>query len=246
MAKPTKLRARSKQNAAVPAVRTAGTDAASSTGDRTRPHAERSDAIIGAAMEEFAENGYAGARLDDVAARAGVSKGLVYVYFETKEALFKAAVRRLLIPRFESLIADIEGSPLSTAEILRGPLLRFMQGLPKSRLKVLMRLLIAEGPRHPDLTAFYHDEVISRGIAFLRRLIERGIARGEVKPNALAEFPQLLIAPMLVAVVWSMLFERHAHLDTDRMLEAHIENIVALVSAAHGAGASASTREGIA
>lgn len=200
--------------------------------ERTQPQESRADAIIGAAVEEFAQNGYAGARLDDVAARAGVSKGLVYVYFETKEALFKAAVRRILIPRFDSLIADIEASELATADILRGPLLSFMQGLPKSPLRVLMRLMIAEGPKHPDLTAFYHDEVIARGTGFLRRLMQRGIARGEVRPNALQEFPQLMVAPMLVAVVWSMLFERHAHLDTDAMLAAHVDNVVALISAA--------------
>lgn len=223
-------RTRTRPRAAARHAETAGSAERTRQGERTRAQTERSDAIIGAAMEEFAENGYAGARLDDVAARAGVSKGLVYVYFETKEALFKAAVRRILLPRFESLIADIEASPLSTAEILRGPLLGFMQSLPKSRLKVLMRLMIAEGPKHPDLTAFYHDEVISRGMGFLRRLLERGIARGEVRPNALQDFPHLVIAPMLVAVVWSMLFERHAHLDTDRMLAAHIDNIVALVS----------------
>ena len=193
---------------------------------RNRAPAERSDAIIGAAMEEFAANGYAGARLDDVAARAGVSKGLVYVYFETKEALFKAVVRRVLVPRFESLIADTEASPLTTAELLRGPVLAFMQSLPKSRLRVLLRLMIAEGPKHPDLTAFYHAEVIARGTAFLRGLLRRGVARGELRANALEEFPQLVIAPMLVAVVWSMLFERHAPLDTDRMLAAHIDLLI--------------------
>ncbi len=207
---------------------------AGSAARKRQPPQERADAIIGAALEEFADKGYAGARLDDVAARAGISKGLVYVYFETKEALFKAAVRRILIPRFESLIAEIEASDLPTADILRGPLLGFMQKLPKSRLRVLLRLMIAEGPKHPDLTAFYHDEVIARGKAFLGRLLERGMTRGEVRPNTLQEFPHLVIAPMLVAVVWSMLFERHAPLDTDRMLAAHIENVVTLIAAEPG------------
>ena len=203
---------------------------------RRQPAEERADAIIGAALEEFADKGYAGARLDDVAARAGISKGLVYVYFETKEALFKAVVRRLLIPRFERVIADIEASKLPVADILRGPLLAFMQGLPRSRLRVVLRLMIAEGPKHPDLTQFYHQEVIARGMGLLRGLMARGLASGELKPNAIAEFPHLFVAPMLVAVVWSMLFDRHAPLDSDRMLAAHVELIIAAISAEPHAG----------
>ena len=195
-----------------------------------RQPAERPDAIIGAALEEFASKGYAAARLDDVAARAGISKGLVYVYFKTKEELFKAVVRTLLVPRVDHLIADIEASPLRADELLRGPVLSFMQQMARSRIRLVLRLLVAEGPKHPDLTEFYHREVISRGVRLIRSILDRGVARGELKPNPMQEFPQLFVAPMLVAVIWQMLFEAHSALDTDRMLAAHIEMMLAAIS----------------
>jgi AcrR family transcriptional regulator len=202
-----------------------------------RQPAARPEAIINAALEEFAEKGYAAARLDDVAAKAGISKGLVYVYFKTKEELFKAVVRAFIVPRFEALVAELEASPASAEALIRGPIRAFMKSIPKSRIRVIARLLIAEGPKHPDLTGFYHAEVVSRGKQLLSGIIARGVERGEFRPNALTEFPQLLMAPVIMAVIWTTLFDRHDPLDTDRLIDAHVELVLrALRPDAQGTG----------
>jgi AcrR family transcriptional regulator len=183
---------------------------------------QRHEEIVEAALEEFAVKGYAETRLDDVASRAGISKGLVYVYFKTKEELFKAVIRSFIIPRVDALIREVERSRRSSEEMLRGPLLSFMKEFAKSRKRIVVRLLIAEGPKHPDLLDFYHREVISRGMRLVRLIVTRGVTSGEFRPSPYQDFPQLFVAPMLLAMIWQMLFARHQALDIDRYLDAHI------------------------
>jgi len=154
---------------------------------------QRPEEILQAALEEFIAKGYAGTRLEDVAKRAGISKGLVYVYFDTKEKLFKAVIRTFLVPHVQMLRDEVDTSELSSESLLRGPVLRLMKKIIGSRMHELIRLLIAEGPRHPDLTAFYYEEVVSRGMALLQRIIDRGVARGEFRPTPLRDYPQLVI-----------------------------------------------------
>ena len=88
-----------------------------------------------------------------------------------------------------------------------------------------MRLIIAEGPRFPAIADFYYREVISRGLAGMRALIELAVARGEIRPTELARFPQILVAPAIVAVIWKSLFERHAPLDAIEMFRVHLDLI---------------------
>lgn len=191
----------------------------------------RPEEIVGAAFEEFAAKGYADTRLEDVAARAKVSKGLPYLYFKTKEELFKAVIRSVISPVFDEMRKRMLTTELSSEEFLRGPFLSFIQELVKSRRMLIARLLIAEGHKHPELTAFYYDHVISKGKETLRTFIDRGVARGEFKPTALREFPQLIVAPALMAVIWRSLFERHIHLDTDALLKTHINLVLDAIRA---------------
>jgi AcrR family transcriptional regulator len=177
---------------------------------------------VDAAFQEFAAKGFAGTRLEDVAARAQVSKGLPYLYFKTKEELFKAVVKSIVTPAFDAMRNEVETTPLSTEAFLKGPFLAFLQNIVGSRRATIARLLIAEGPKHPELTAFYYEHILSRGLATLRALIDRGVQRGEFRATPLRDFPQLLIAPVLTAILWRALFERHLHLDTDRLLQTHI------------------------
>ena len=187
---------------------------------------DRPAEITEAALAAFAEKGYAATRVDEVAKRAGVSKGLLYLYFKTKEDLFKAVIRSFLSPRIDALISNIEETELSAEEFLRGPFLAFARSLPKSPAKILVRLMIAEGPKHPDLIAWYWDNVVSRALAALRSLIERGVDNGEFRVSALNEFPQLLVTPVLFSVVWLNIFQPHSSLDTDRFIEAHVEMVL--------------------
>ena len=187
---------------------------------------DRPAEITQAALAAFAEKGYAATKVDEVAKRAGVSKGLLYLYFKTKEDLFKAVIRSFLSPRIDALISNIEETDLSAEEFLRGPFLAFARSLPKSPAKILVRLMIAEGPKHPDLVEWYWDNVVSRALAALRTLIERGVDNGEFRESAVNEFPQLLVTPVFFSMIFTIVFKQQMNLDTDRFIEAHIEMVL--------------------
>lgn len=192
---------------------------------------ERPGEIVEAALEEFSLKGFAAARLEDVAARAGVSKGLPYLYFKTKEELFKAVLKTFIKPGFDALIEKVHETDLPPGAFLRGPFLDFMKEFAMSRRAIIVRLMVAEGHKHPELTRFHMENVIEPGIAAMTVLIDRGVERGEFRPTALRDFPQLLIAPVLMSMIWRILFERHRHLDVDAMLETHIDLILTAISA---------------
>ncbi len=191
---------------------------------------DRPDEITAAALSAFAENGYAATRVEDVAKRAGVSKGLLYLYFKTKEELFKAVVRSVVIPRVDALELALDQSALSAEAFLRGPMLDFMQRIPGSPVGVIVRLMIAEAPKHPDLVDFYWQNVVSRGLGALQRILDRGVENGEFRRTAVNEIPQLLIAPVILSVIWRLLFEKRS-LDTDRLIECHIDMILNYIKA---------------
>ena len=177
-------------------------------------------------MHVFSEKGYAAARIDDVAKQAGVSKGLMYLYFETKEDLFKSVIRSFLVPRITKLADIADQTEGSSADFLRGPFLEFIKTLPGSQASVIVRLMVAEGYRHPDLTAFYWENVINVVISSLQRLVERGVQSGEFRQTALNDFPQLLVAPVLFSIIWKIVFEQQNVLDTDALLTAHVDVIL--------------------
>ena len=192
---------------------------------RRRPE-DRPQEITEAALDAFAEKGYAATRVEEVAKRAGVSKGLLYLYFKTKEELFKAVVRSLVMPRINALIASIDASGLSSEAFLRGPFLDFVKTLPGSPVAVVIRLIIAEGPKHPDLVQFYWDNVVSRGLNTMSELVERGVAAGEFRRTKVNELPHLLIMPVVFSVVFKLLFEKQS-LDTDALIETHVDLLLA-------------------
>ena len=187
---------------------------------------DRPQEITDAAFAAFAEKGYAATRVDDVAKRAGVSKGLLYLYFKTKEELFKAVVRSLVMPRIDALTARIDSADTSAEEFLRGPFLDFVKKMPGSPVAVVIRLLIAEGPKHPDLVQFYWDNVVSRGLAAINGLVERGVDNGEFRRTQVNEMPHLLIMPVIFSMIFNLLFEEQS-LDTDKLIETHVDILLA-------------------
>jgi AcrR family transcriptional regulator len=187
---------------------------------------DRPAEITDAAMAAFAEKGYAATRVEEVAKRAGVSKGLLYLYFKTKEDLFKAVIRNFVSPRLDALIGNIEDSDLTAEQFLRGPFLDFARTVPKSPARILIRLMVAEGPKHPDLIAWYWENVVSKGLQAIRSVLEKGVRNGEFRRSALDDFPQLLISPILFSTVWTTLFDPHEKLDTDGLMESHIDFVL--------------------
>jgi AcrR family transcriptional regulator len=159
--------------------------------------AARREAILSAALDEFSAKGFAAARLDDVAKRAGVAKGTIYLYFADKETLFQELVRSMLTP----VIGQFEA--LATVDI------------PFPRL--------AERLVFPAIAEFYYREVLSRVFAALQQILQRAFERGEIRHRGLVAFPQLLAAPVLLGIVWSSLFDKQAPLDMRAMLNAHLD-----------------------
>ena len=166
--------------------------------------------------------GFAATRLDDVARRAGVAKGTIYLYFRDKESLFQELVRATLSPVVGTLeTAQIADLPVRViAETIADIFVREIFG---TRRKDVIRLIITEGPRFPKLAEFYYREVIERVTAVLRTMLSRAAARGELPSDALVRFPQLLVAPALVAIVWNGMFDRFEPLDVRELMRAHLD-----------------------
>lgn len=182
----------------------------------------RRAAILAAALEEFTARGFAAARLDDVAKRAGVAKGTIYLYFADKEALFQELVRSMVNPILGTL-EQMRDLDIPARVLVEGMLGTFVREVFGTRRKDLVRLIFAEGPRFPAIAEFYYREVVGRVLAIVRPLLARAHARGELPSDALVSFPQLIIAPGLVAIMWSALFEKYEPLDVPAMIRAHID-----------------------
>ena len=172
---------------------------------RRRRKDERPAELIAAAVELFTEKGYAATRLDDVAARAGVSKGTLYLYFENKEALFRAVIREGILPVLEQgeiVLSRFEGSAVA---LLRELLLGWWALVGKSRFGGIPKLMLSEARNFPEIATYYHEAVISRGRALLRAALQRGIAAGEFRPVDIEVAIDVIFAPVLLLAVW-----RHA------------------------------------
>jgi len=204
----------------------AGVAATAPVGARTSRAAARREAILDAAFDEFSAQGFAAARLDDVAGRAGVAKGTIYLHFRDKEDLFQELIRSRMSPvvgTLESVLAtDV---PLSV--IVEQAVEVFVREVYGTRRKELIRLVINEGPRFPALAEFYYREVLGRMLVAVRGLLRRAHARGELRDDTLIRFPQLLGAPGIVAIIWNGLFDRFEPLDVRAMMRAHFANLLA-------------------
>jgi AcrR family transcriptional regulator len=192
--------------------------------NRAERTAERREAIIEAALDEFISRGFTATRIDDVARRAGVAKGTIYLHFKDKESMFEELIRTALVP----LIGRLHAPPPSGGSVrdaVEAFARTFIQEVAATRRGDIVRLIVAEGPRFPSIADFYYREVVSRGLAGMRGLIELAVSRGEIQHKNLARFPQILVAPAIIAVIWQSLFSRHAPLDAIEMFRVHLDLI---------------------
>jgi AcrR family transcriptional regulator len=184
----------------------------------------RPEEILAAALASFAERGFAATRLEDVAVRAGISKGTLYLYFKGKEELFEAVVRATLVPniaRLETLAATFEGP---SARLLERLLLT-LADVVGSQVGAIPKLVIAEAGNFPDLARFYLDEVVRRGLRLIGAILRRGIERREFRPVDVDHTVFCVIAPMLIAALWKNSLEPYdaAPLDTQALARAHLD-----------------------
>ena len=180
--------------------------------------------ILSAALASFAERGFAATRLDDVAARAGVTKGTLYLYFRNKEELFKDVVRQELLPTIEWAEAIVADSAASSMVLLE-QLAELFSRIGSSRLSAIPKLVLTEAGNFPDLARFYLEEVVDQGKALLRKVLERGVETGELRPIDTESVVLCVIAPLLLACLWRHSFEPHSNLplDIEALFRAHLD-----------------------
>jgi len=162
-----------------------------------RPHE-----LLAAAIDLFVERGFAATRLEDVARRAGVSKGTLYLYYTNKEELFKAVVRESILPflgKAELSVAEFEGH---SADLLRSVVMNWSRQIGQSKASGIGKLMLAEAVNFPELARFYREEVMSRTRRMISSILERGVRRGEFRSFDTVQMTQVLIAPMMMLNAW--------------------------------------------
>ena len=189
---------------------------------------ERPREICAAALEVFAEKGFAAAKLDEIAKRAGVSKGTLYLYFKDKADLFRAVVRDTVAPNIETVRTLLEGTDLPFADIIRMFLPRFAEITSQVRVGAVAKMVIGESRNFPELAKVWHDEVVSRALGLIASLIERAQAKGEVRPGDPRLHAFSLMGPMLMGLLWRETLQPAggAPLDLDALAKQHAETVL--------------------
>ncbi|HVZ91018.1 MAG TPA: TetR/AcrR family transcriptional regulator [Rhizomicrobium sp.] len=185
----------------------------------------RPSEILEAALKVFAEKGYAGARMDDIASRAGVTKGTIYLYFDSKETVFKTLVRESIGATLSSVTASADAFPGSARDLLRLALGSMAELLTASDRVVLPKIIIAESGNFPELARFYRKEIIDKGLALMSGVIARGVASGEFRDLPVEHIVRLCIAPVLLGAMWRTTFEQfdpHPY-DYKGLIDTHLE-----------------------
>lgn len=193
---------------------------------RKRRKEARPAEILEAGFREFAEKGFDGTKLDGVAARAGVAKGTLYLYFDSKETLFKAAVHSRIIPVVDRLVRLVDFYPGPTKFLLKMMFKMMYRKLADPDVRTLIKIIIAEGDRFPELAEFYYNEFISKITQVLEKIIKRGIRREELKSGPATKLPQILIAPGLMAAIWQTTFSPYKEIPLEQFLQAHIDLVM--------------------
>ncbi|AXS81163.1 TetR/AcrR family transcriptional regulator [Dechloromonas sp. HYN0024] len=192
---------------------------------RKRRKEARPAELLEAALGLFVEKGFAATRLEDVAARAGVSKGTLYLYFDNKDALFKAVIQEGIVPVLaenEALAAKHIGCSFELLEIL---LRNWWTKIGLTAYAGLIKLMVAEARNFPELAAYYYENVISRGRALVGSALRGGMASGEFREMDVETTVDVVIAPILMLLIWrySMNCCQNSENDPQRYLQIHMD-----------------------
>lgn len=163
---------------------------------------DRPREICAAALEVFAEKGFAAARLDEIAKQAGVSKGTLYLYFKDKEQLFRAVVRDTVVPNVENLRSDLIQTGLPFDALIRLFLAQFVEVTNRVPVGAVAKMVISESRNFPELAKVWHDEVVSKALGTITALIEMAQAKGEVRAGDARLHAFTLMGPMLMGVIY--------------------------------------------
>lgn len=171
--------------------------------------------ILEAALSVFAEKGFAAARMDDIALKAGVTKGTIYLYFPSKEEVFKSLAREHVSQNLVMAAAQAQQFEGSTFDFLRLFYERFVGLVLESEAAVLPKIIIGESGNFPELARFWREEVIEKAAAMMSGIIAKGIARGEIRNAPADHIAKLAMAPILMCIVWRTTFEKTSDVPFD-------------------------------
>jgi AcrR family transcriptional regulator len=194
----------------------------------TRRKEARPAELMAAALDLFVERGFASTRLDEVAARAGVSKGTLYLYFTSKEELFKAVIRSGIVPlieRGERLLEEHRGS---SSEVLREIVFSWWASVGTSKLGGIPKLMFSECRNFPEIGRFYYDEVISRGHLLVQTVLERGMKNGEFRRMDANYAMRVILAPLVFLLLWRHSFDfcESKRIDPEKYLDQHLDMVI--------------------
>lgn len=191
--------------------------------------------LLAAALGMFVDKGYAATRLDDVAGRAGVSKGTLYLYYPSKEELFKAVVRETIVPKIDAYRREVETSAAPTERLLTNFFHAWWQHFGVTELAGIIKLVVAEAGNFPEVARFFQEEVVAPNDDLLRTIVQRGIDRGEFKPIDVDAAVHVWLAPMVLKAIWMNSVEQicpmHPCLTGERVLRAQVSMILDAVRA---------------
>ena len=189
---------------------------------------DRPREICAAALQVFAEKGFAAAKLDDIARQAGVSKGTLYLYFKDKEELFRAVVRDTVAPNIEVIRASLAQVDLPFAEVIRLFLPRFAEITGRVPVGAVAKMVIGESRNFPELAKVWHDHVASKAIAMIAELIEKAQGKGEVRPGDPRLHAFTLMGPMVLGILWRETLQPAggAALDVEALAKQHAESVL--------------------
>lgn len=195
---------------------------------RRRRKDARPAELLAAALDVFVERGFAASRLEEIAARAGVAKGTLYLYYENKEALFRAVVEHAILPLLDEGEAMLARGGDDPARLLREMIERWWQEVGNTKLAGIPKLVIAEAANFPTVAQFYFDNVIARGRRLLGAVLQRGVERGVFRPLAPELACQVMLAPVLMANIWrqSLAFCEPGELDWEAYIATHIDIVM--------------------
>ena len=197
---------------------------------RERRKQDRPGELLDAALELFVEKGFAATRSEEVAARAGVSKGTLFVYFPTKEELFKAVVRENISGRFREWEEEFRAFEGNSADMVRYCLKVWWERVGGTSASGITKLMMSEAQNFPELAAFYHQEVVQPGQELIRRILRRGVERGEFREMDLEYSAFSLTAPMVFLMMMKhslcACMPPDCQLDPERFIAAQTETLL--------------------
>jgi AcrR family transcriptional regulator len=190
---------------------------------------DRPREICTAALEVFAEKGFAAAKLDEIARRAGVSKGTLYLYFKDKEDLFRAVVRSAIAPNIEAITAVIAQAEAPFADVTRMFFTGFAEREARLPIGAVAKMVIGESRNFPELARVWHDEIASKAISALAKFVERAQQRGEVRPGDPRLYAFSLMGPMVLGALWraTLVPAGGEPLDLGKLARQHAETVLA-------------------